>query len=88
MFKVWYNPNSMLNVLSFKDVSKRLCITVVASVENEICVHVNDRKIVKFNEVESALYLLRNSDKFTKNEVSVYSYLTLVEINKSNFTKR
>ena len=88
LFKVWYNSESMLNILSFKDVRKRFRITVDTSVENAICVHMDDGKVMKFNEVESGLYLLSNWNKITKEKVSAYSYLTLVKANKSNFTKR
>ena len=78
----------MLNILSFKDVRKRFRVTVDTSVENAICVHMDDGKVMKFNEVESGLYLLSNCNKITKEKVSAYSYLTLVKANKSNFTKR
>jgi hypothetical protein len=87
-FKVWYNPKSMLNILSFKDVRKRFRVTVDTGVEAAICVHLDDGKVLKFKEVESGLYLLSSSDKFTKQKVSAYSYLTLVKANKSNFSKR
>ena len=60
-FKVWYNPDSMLNILSFKDVRKRFKVTVYTSVENAICVHIDDGKVLKFAEVESGLYLLQNN---------------------------
>ena len=87
-FRVWFNPDSRLNILSFKDVRKQFRITVDTSVENTICVHMDDGKVLKFKEVESGLYLLSSTDKFSNQKISAYSYLTLVKANKSDFTKR
>ena len=42
---------------------------------------------MKFKEVESGLYSL-SSNKDTKEKISAYSYLTLVQANKSQFTSR
>ena len=42
---------------------------------------------MKFNEVESGLYLLSSCNKITSKKVSAYSYLNSVKANKSNFTK-
>jgi len=47
-FKVWYNNNSMLSMLTFKDARKRFRITVDTAVEVAICVHLDDEKILKF----------------------------------------
>ena len=86
-FKVWYNPSSMLNILSFKDVRKIFRITMDTDVENVISVHMKCGKILKFEEVESSLYLL-HSNNITSKKVSAYSFLTLVKSNKVNFTSR
>ena len=85
---MWFNPNSRLNILSFKDIRKRFRITVDTSVENAICVHMDDGKVLKFKEVESGLYLLSSIDNFSNQKTNAYSYLTLVKANKSDFTKR
>ena len=60
-FKVWYNPDSMVNILSFRDVRRRFKVTADTSVENSICVHMEDGKVLKFKEMESGLYLLSNN---------------------------
>ena len=78
----------MLNILSFKDVRKRFKVIVDISVENAICVHIDDGKVLKFAEVESGLYLLKNIKIETNKKVSAYSYLTLVKENRSNFTEK
>ena len=78
----------MLNILSFKDVRKRFKVTVDTSIENAICVHTDDGKVLKFVEVESGLYLLQNNKPDTNKKISAYSYLTLVKANRSNFTAK
>ena len=87
MFKVWYNPESMLNILSFKDVRKHFRVTMDTSVENVIKVHLKCGNVIKFEEVDSGLYLLQKSNNNSK-KVSAYSFLTLVKSNKSLFTSR
>ena len=87
MFEVWYNPESMLNIMSFKDVRKHFRITIDTDVENTVNVHLKCGKVLKFEEVESGLYLLRSNNESNK-KVSAYSYLTLVKANKSQFTTR
>ena len=87
MFKVWHNPKSMLNILSFKDVRKHFRVIIDTSVENVIKVHLKCGNVIKFEEVESGLYLLQKSNNNSKN-VSAYYFLTLVKSNKSLFTSR
>ena len=86
-FKVWLNVKSMLNILSFKEVRKRFRITVDTAVESTINVHIDELTVLKFEEVESGLYLLRKNNCTNKN-VSAYSFLTLVRANKADFTTR
>ena len=87
MFTVWYNRDSMLNILSFRDVRENFRIAMDTDKENSIEVHLPGGKSVNFMEVESGLYLLRNN-KDTKDKISAYSFLTLVQANKSQFTSR
>ena len=46
-FRVWLNRNSMLNILAFKDVRERFCVTVDTLIENAICVHMDNGSILK-----------------------------------------
>ena len=64
--KVYYNPSSMLNILSFKNVRKRFRVTIDTLVENAIYVHMDDGGILKFKEVESRLYFISSSNNFNK----------------------
>ena len=85
MFDVWYNPDSMLNILAFSDVRKHFRVTMDTSVENKIKVHMKEGHVLEFEEVKSGLYLLQNYNVSNK-KVSAYSFLTLVKCNKANFT--
>ena len=87
MFKVWYNPKSMLNILAFSDVRKCFRVTMDTAIENVIHVHLDDDRVLKFTEVDSGLYLLRNTNLINR-KISAYSFLTLVKSNKANFTSR
>lgn len=87
-FKVYYNEKLLLNILSFKDVRKRFRITVDTAVENVICVHISEEKVLKFVEVSNGVYMWNADNNANNKQVSVYSFLTLVEANKKNFTRR
>ena len=82
LIEVWFNPNSMINILSWSDVRKKYRITADTNEGAFITVH-TPGKGLKFEEVESGLYLL---DFKTKPNVSAYSFLTLVEANLQDFT--
>ena len=87
MFTVWYNPKSMLNILALSDVRKQFRVTMDTDVDNIIHVHLKEGGVLKFEEVKSGLYLLRNNND-TNKKISAYSFLTLVKSNKENFTSR
>ena len=72
MLNVWYNRDSMLNILSFRDVRENFRITMDTNKENSIRVHLLGGS-TKFMEAESGLYLLRNN-KDTKDKISAYSF--------------
>ena len=80
---VWYNPRSMLNILSWSDVRKKYRITADTDKGPYIVVHTPGKEL-RFKEVDSGLYLLEGNNN---NEVSAYSFLTLVAANKNLFTK-
>lgn len=87
-FKVWFNPKSMVNILSWADVRKKFRITADTAKEATIFVHMEDGKKLKFEEIGSGLYLLKNMNNDILKPVSGYSFLTLVKTNKSIFTTR
>ena len=89
-FDVWYNPDSLMNILSFSEVAKKYRITMDSSKSNIIKVHLNeDGKCWKFSKVDSGLYLLNsNSDKYINTSVTNYSCLTLVSDNEAKYNNR
>jgi hypothetical protein len=87
-FEVWYNPQSMVNILAWSDVRKRFRITADTAAEAAINVHMDDGHVLKFEEIGSGLYLFKHSDFNSKKNVSGYSFLTLVSSNKEAFTNR
>lgn len=63
-FEVWYNPESMINILSFDEVSKRFRITMDTGEENTIKVHIDEEKgkVLRFKSIEAGLYILEAND--------------------------
>ena len=90
-FTVYVNSESLMNILAMSDVRKRLRVTMNTDVEDAIFVHVAKDKVLKFKELRSGLYVWSpesNILNVNKKQVSPYSFLTLVEANKSSFTRR
>ena len=87
-FEVWYNPNSMINILAWSNVADRYRITSDTAKGRYISVHLSDDRKMNFVEVESGLYLFRDRvHATTKNKMSGYSYLMLTEANMKDFTE-
>ena len=91
-FTVYVNQASLLNILALADVVKRFKVTMDTSKEDAIIVHISDSKELKFERMKNGLYIWKpfnNNNANTNNKkVSPYSFLTLVEANKENFTRR
>ena len=88
-FDVWFNPNSMVNILSFTEVCKRYRVTIDTAEGNSFIVHLDTGSTMIFSEVESGLYLLNNSNNITNDVIIHYSTnLQLVDDNKRIYSKR
>ncbi len=89
---VWFNPDSLANILSMAEVRKVCRITMDTSVEPAMSVHRRDGSIMKFNEYKSGLYYFDTaaptSPNYTSFDVNVYSFLHTVEQNKQAYTRR
>ena len=48
-FEVWYNPESMVNIISWSDVCKKYRITTDTSVDNTINLHVRKKKLLSLS---------------------------------------
>ena len=88
-FTVWFNPASMLNILSWADVRAKYRITVDTDLGSYISVHLSATRVMIFEEVATGLYLFRNKAHVKHgNKISGYSYLLLTEANLSNFSQQ
>ena len=56
-FEVWFNPKSRLNILSWADVRKKFRIISDMAVRNSIKVHIEENKVIEFEEVGCGLYM-------------------------------
>jgi hypothetical protein len=98
--KVWYNPESIANILSLSDVRKARHVTMDSNKDAALHVHLLDGSgYLRFKEHESGLYLHDTTDgkttydkatttPNTNDEINGYSYLQTVANNKKGFTKR
>jgi len=92
-FPVWFNPHSMLNILSLAEVQQRYRTTMDSADSNSIIAHTGKLKNLKFSVVGTGLYLLQNGVNFNSTNtindvVTHYSYMNLISHNKNNFTSR
>ena len=89
-FKVYYNPDSLMNILSLSDMRKRFRVTMDTSKEAAMLVHIAKSEVMKFIEVRAGLYVWKpeHNTNLLNKQISSYSFLSLVSENKSNFTRR
>ena len=76
--EVWYNTNSMLNILAWLDVCKKFRINADTSVSNHITIHQPNKNKMIFKEVASGMYMFSERNQYKKSVIS-YSFLKLVE---------
>jgi hypothetical protein len=86
---VWYNPKSLINILSFANVSRKFRVTFDSSINPAIIVHVNKHRTLKFEPLGQGLYTCDRKEFIkTKKSVSNYSFLTSVSDNIKSYTRR
>jgi hypothetical protein len=85
--EVWFNSESIANILSLAEVRKVCRITMDTSCESAINVHRLDGSIMKFVEHDSGLYVY-SSANVTNNTVSAYTLISTVVEQKKMFTQR
>ena len=90
--KVWYNPESLANIVSMALLRRSCRITMDTSIENAICVHRRDGSVMKFREYESGLYYFDMADSNSINSsVTAYQPFTFIQSvadNKAFFSQR
>jgi hypothetical protein len=90
---VWFNTNSLANILSMAKVPKVCCITMDTSVEAAMHVHQQDGTVMKFQEFESGLYYFYTEKQSpptndTSHSHTNYLFLNTVAGNKDTYTWR
>jgi hypothetical protein len=89
---VWYNEDSLANILSMAAVRKVCRITMDTSVEAAMLVHRTDGSIMKFQEFTSGLYYYdasAYSHALTDtSQTDAYLFLNTVAGNKEHYTLR
>jgi hypothetical protein len=89
---VWFNPDSLANILSMAKMRKVCRITMDTSVEPAMSVHRRDGSIMKFNKYKSGLYYFDTAAPKTPNStsfnVNAYLFLNTVEQNKQAYIRR
>ena len=88
---VFVNPDSMANILSLQDVSKKFRVTMDTSEEMSMLVHHDPGKAYKFNSCGNGLFHMNMKDPQVvpvkvNNIVNPYSFLSTVASNKEYFT--
>ena len=85
--KVWYNRESIANILSLAEVRKVCRITMDSADEPAMLVHRLDGTVMKFLEHPSGLYVFScNND--TNDSVTGYTMLSTVAEQKKLFSRR
>jgi hypothetical protein len=83
--EVWFNENSIANILSLADVCTVCRVTMDSHRAKSINVHRKDGSIMVFHEHPSGLYVY---DSNAKTHVSAYTLVNTVAQHKTMFTPR
>ncbi|KAI2497083.1 Reverse transcriptase (RNA-dependent DNA polymerase) [Fragilaria crotonensis] len=75
---VWFNSESIANILSLADVTKVCRVTMDSGKEASISVHRKDRSVMKFVEHPSGLYVFDSKSKALGDTTTAYTMVTTV----------
>jgi hypothetical protein len=82
---VWYNNNSLANILSLSEVRKVCRVTMDTGNEAAICVHRLDGSVMTFVEHDSGLYVFMSNSSDT---ITGYTLVSSVGAHKRMLTQR
>ena len=71
---VWYNPESLADILSLSVGTKQCLVTMDLSAENALIVHKKDSSTMKFKNYKYGLYYYDATKSSSKSKQSVTSY--------------
>jgi hypothetical protein len=86
--EVWFNPESIANIVLLSKVSKICRVTMDTTAEAAMIVHRLDGSQMKFHEHYCGLYVFSPSHKSNNPQVVDYTMLSTVKEQKSMFTAR
>jgi hypothetical protein len=87
-FRVWYNPESLINILSWSEVASQFRITTDSAIDDSIFIHIADGITIRFNCINEGIYLLDETDLPKLKPLIGYTCANVVEHNKLDFTNR
>ena len=87
-FAVWYNPQSLANILSLALVTEEYRVTMDSEVEDAIKVHISSGHTIVFKKGEGRLYYFDTTAVDLHKLRLAFSFLSTVEQNKSVFGAR
>ena len=86
---VWFNPQSLANILSLRAVRQICCVTMDTDQEAAILVHRKDGSIMRFLEFRSGLYYFDASTAVSTTASNKgYCFIDTVPANLASFTRR
>ena len=83
---VWFNKESIANILSLADVRKVCRVTMDSSAAATMNVHRLDGSVMSFNEHPSGLFVFKAND--TNHPFTAYTMISTVAEQKKLFTRR
>ena len=87
-FTVWYNPNSLANILSLGLVTDQYRVTMDSSLENALIVHISAEHTIKFFRHSPGLYYFDTSNIDIPKLRNAFNFLNTVDNNKKYFGQR
>ena len=86
--EVWYNKDSIANILSLADVRRVCRVTMDTTSAPEMQVHRLDGSTMVFQEHPSGLYVFDAGTNVTNNTVTAYTMISTVADQKRMFSRR
>ena len=88
-FRVFYNKDSIANILSLAHIRDKYKVTMDSSVDDAFYVHISPKHILRFQRHSPGLYYIDTRNLIdNKNEVNAYSFFSTVKANKEYFSSR
>jgi hypothetical protein len=87
-FSVWFNPQSLANILSLSQVAERYRVTLDTLVENAFNVHISEGHTLKFHCGPTGLYYLDTSKLNLSKLKQAFSFFNTVADNMKLYKKR